>query len=45
VLTVDGALAARSAVGGTAPDRFGEQLRELAEAVTAARAWIGTLPG
>jgi argininosuccinate lyase len=39
VLTVDGALAARSAVGGTAPDRVREQSQQVADAVTAARTW------
>ena len=39
VLTVDGSIASRSARGGTAPDRVGEQLAELRRSVTQQRAW------
>ena len=39
VLDVPGALQARSAHGGTAPDRVAEQLRALEAAVRAHRAW------
>ena len=39
VLTVPGALAARKAVGGTAPERVTEQLAALREAVDAHAAW------
>jgi len=41
VLTVDGAIGARGARGGTAPQRVAEQLAEVGEAVTAHRAWLG----
>lgn len=41
VLSVPGALAARSAVGGTAPERVAEQLAELGAAVEAHREWAG----
>ncbi len=41
VLSVDGALQARSAVGGTAPVRVAEQLRSLRELVTAQAVWAG----
>jgi argininosuccinate lyase len=40
VLTVGGALAARSAVGGTAPNRVRDQLRALPPALAAHRAWV-----
>jgi argininosuccinate lyase len=39
VLTVPGALAARSAVGGTAPERVAEQIVQLRAAVDAHAAW------
>jgi len=39
VLTVEGALAARSARGGTAPARVAEQLERLREVVDAQAAW------
>jgi argininosuccinate lyase len=39
VLTVDGALAARNAVGGTAPERVAEQLAALREVVDSHAAW------
>jgi argininosuccinate lyase len=39
VLTVQGALAARSAFGGTAPARVAEQLASLREAVAAGAEW------
>ncbi|MGN6606291.1 MAG: argininosuccinate lyase [Jatrophihabitans sp.] len=39
VLSVDGALRARSAVGGTSPDRVAEQRRALDEAVHQQVAW------
>jgi argininosuccinate lyase len=41
VLSVPGALRARSAVGGTAPDRVAEQLTTLTELVHAQAAWAG----
>ena len=41
VLSVPGALRARSAVGGTSPERVGEQLRALTELVSAQAAWAG----
>ncbi|GAA2021178.1 argininosuccinate lyase [Nakamurella flavida] len=41
VLTVDGSLASRDAVGGTAPVRVAEQLAALRATVAADRAWIG----
>jgi len=44
VLTVDGSLAARSARGGTAPQRVREQLDVAAAHVAAARSWAST-PG
>jgi argininosuccinate lyase len=44
VLTVPAALAARSTVGGTAPDRVREQLATLARGVDAAAAWAATSP-
>ena len=40
VLTVAGALAARSAVGGTAPARVAEQTQRLRATVAAGRAWV-----
>jgi argininosuccinate lyase len=42
VLDVRGALAARQAHGGTAPERVGEQLQALARDVAAHRAWAGS---
>jgi argininosuccinate lyase len=39
VLSVRGALAARSAIGGTAPDRVAEQLAELRDVVAAHGDW------
>jgi argininosuccinate lyase len=39
VLSVDGALAARSAVGGTAPDRVAAQLADLRDVVESHAAW------
>jgi argininosuccinate lyase len=39
VLSVGGALRARSAIGGTAPDRVAEQLAALADAVHDQVAW------
>ena len=39
VLDVDGAIASRDAVGGTAPVRVDEQREALREAVAQARAW------
>jgi argininosuccinate lyase len=39
VLTVDGAIAARKGVGGTAPDRVAEQLTEVRAVVDDAAAW------
>jgi argininosuccinate lyase len=39
VLSVDGALAARNAVGGTAPERVAEQLAALREVVDSHAAW------
>jgi argininosuccinate lyase len=39
VLTVDGALRARSAVGGTAPDRVAEQRAALAQDIAEHAAW------
>jgi len=41
VLSVAGALRARSAVGGTSPDRVAEQLTSLADAVADQLAWAG----
>ncbi|MBM9467788.1 argininosuccinate lyase [Nakamurella sp. YIM 132084] len=40
VLTVEGALASRSAIGGTAPVRVAEQLAGLRARIAADRAWI-----
>jgi argininosuccinate lyase len=42
VLTVTGALASRSARGGTAPARVTEQLAELREQLVAQRAWASS---
>jgi argininosuccinate lyase len=39
VLTVEGSLRSRDAVGGTAPDRVAEQLAAAREALASARAW------
>jgi argininosuccinate lyase len=41
VLTVPGALQARAAVGGTAPERVAEQLRALVDVVERQAAWAG----
>jgi len=43
VLSVEGSLASRDAVGGTAPVRVREQLRRAAEAAAAARAFAAPL--
>ena len=40
VLTVEGSLASRDGVGGTAPVRVAEQLDRLRATVAADRAWI-----
>jgi argininosuccinate lyase len=45
VLTVEGSLAARDGIGGTAPARVAEQRRRLAEIVTAIAGWARTEPG
>jgi argininosuccinate lyase len=45
VLSVEGALRARSSVGGTAPDRVAEQLAALADAVRAHEQWAASQPG
>jgi argininosuccinate lyase len=45
VLSVRGALAARSARGGTAPERVAEQLAELRVQVEGQRAWAGGQSG
>ncbi|HTY73228.1 MAG TPA: argininosuccinate lyase [Actinomycetes bacterium] len=45
VLTVSGALAARSAYGGTAPDRVREQLAALGALLEEEAAWLGAPPG
>jgi len=39
VLSVEGSLASRDAVGGTAPVRVGEQLESAKVATAAARSW------
>ena len=39
VLSVEGSLASRDGVGGTAPVRVGEQLGQVRQALAAARAW------
>jgi len=41
VLTVEGSLASRDGLGGTAPVRVAEQLAALRERIAADRAWIG----
>ena len=41
VLSVEGALRARSAVGGTAPDRVAEQVAALSAAAEGHAAWAG----
>ena len=43
VLDVPGALRARSAPGGTAPDRVAEQLAALERTVRAHRAWAAEI--
>ena len=45
VLSVDGALDARSSVGGTAPARVAEQLTTLRGLVDDQVAWVNTAPG
>jgi argininosuccinate lyase len=45
VLSVEGALRARSSVGGTAPDRVAEQLAALADEVRAHERWAAAQPG
>ena len=45
VLSVEGALRARSSVGGTAPDRVAEQLAALADTVRAHKQWAAAQPG
>jgi argininosuccinate lyase len=45
VLSVEGALRARSSVGGTAPDRVAEQLAALADAVRTHERWAAAQPG
>ncbi|MBI1377437.1 MAG: argininosuccinate lyase [Frankiales bacterium] len=45
VLTVRGALEARSAFGGTAPARVREQLEQLGATVDAGAAWAAARPG
>lgn len=42
VLTVEGSLASRDAIGGTAPDRVAEQLQALRTQVEADRRWAGS---
>ncbi|RNI17791.1 argininosuccinate lyase [Flexivirga caeni] len=42
VLSVEGSLASRDAVGGTAPVRVAEQLQQVRDAVATARAWAST---
>ncbi|MGV1010325.1 MAG: argininosuccinate lyase [Dermatophilaceae bacterium] len=44
VLTVAGSLASRNAVGGTAPQRVGEQLESARDALASARRFTGTGP-
>ncbi|WP_028709371.1 argininosuccinate lyase [Propionicicella superfundia] len=44
VLTVEGSISSRDAVGGTAPARVAEQLVAVREAVEAARIWAEALP-
>jgi len=45
VLSVEGALRARSSIGGTAPDRVAEQLVVLADAVRVHERWAEAQPG
>jgi argininosuccinate lyase len=45
VLDVPGALRARSAVGGTAPDRVADQLAELSRTVQDHQAWSAEKTG
>jgi argininosuccinate lyase len=45
VLSVEGALRARSSIGGTAPDRVAEQSAELVDAVHGHAAWANARPG
>jgi argininosuccinate lyase len=45
VLSVEGALRARSSIGGTAPDRVAEQSAQLIDAVHAHAAWANVRPG
>jgi argininosuccinate lyase len=45
VLSVEGALRARSSIGGTAPDRVAEQSAQLVDAVHAHAAWANARPG
>ncbi len=45
VLSVRGALEARSAFGGTAPARVREQLADVTAVVDADAAWAGSRPG
>lgn len=40
VLTVEGAVAARTGIGGTAPVRVAEQLDQLAKAISQGRGWV-----
>jgi argininosuccinate lyase len=44
VLTVEGSIGSRDAVGGTAPSRVAEQLGAVRRAVDAAVEWAGTQP-
>ena len=44
-LTLERAVAARSAWGGTAPQRVAEQLDRLRAKLAAQRAWVGAAPG
>ncbi len=41
VLTVEGSLASRDGVGGTAPVRVAEQLEQARAALASARSWAG----
>ncbi|MEP7021849.1 MAG: argininosuccinate lyase, partial [Pseudonocardiales bacterium] len=45
VLTVEGALRARSTIGGTAPERVAEQSAQLVDTVHAQAIWANTRPG
>ncbi|MEP7179995.1 MAG: argininosuccinate lyase, partial [Pseudonocardiales bacterium] len=45
VLSVEGALRARSSVGGTAPDRVAEQSAQLIDSVHDHAAWANARPG